>query len=362
MPALETQPADTASHPTPAPPRVLLIADDLTGACDAAAAFLGESTVRVWLGAIGDNDTLDAVQAFNTDSRNMPPEAAARAVADCAAQHPTGALLFKKIDSAGRGPIAAELLAAQQAFGTDLILFTPSFPTLGRIVSDGILHVYPASGLGTRLPLRTLFPLVERSSIAVVTQPGALADAAASGKRIAICDAETDDDLAALVTAAEALPQRILYAGSAGLAHALAETRRSTQTKPYTIPPAANTLLIVGTQHPVTQLQLAHLKQHQPSAIPHIIRAETADSAGILARFDESNPDTLILTGGDTALLTLRTLGARSIALRGEIAPGVPWGIIDGGLAHNRIVITKSGGFGASDALTHILTTLSGNA
>jgi uncharacterized protein YgbK (DUF1537 family) len=363
MPALDIQPAHIAT-PSPATPHcVLLIADDLTGACDAAAAFLGESSVRVWLGATGDPDGPDAVQAFNTDSRNLPPLAAAQSVANCASQHPGDALLFKKVDSAGRGPIAAELLAAQHAFNTDLTVFTPSFPTLGRIVSNGILHVYPASGLGTRLPLCTLFPITERPAITVVTQPSALARAAAAGYRIAICDAQTDDDLASLVTAAKALPQRILYAGSAGLAHALAATRCHTPAPAHNpLPTAASSLLIVGTQHPVTLLQLAHLNQHRPKTTPHIIRCEAGDADSILSRFAQLNPETLILTGGDTALLTLRTLGARSISLRGEIAPGIPWGIIDGGLAHNRTVVTKSGGFGAPDALTHILTTLSGNA
>jgi len=363
MPAIATHPAASTTSSPAAPQRVLLIADDLTGACDAAAAFLNQSSVRVWLGAVADPDSPEAVQAFNTDSRNLPSAAAAHAVADCAAHLSTDALLFKKIDSAGRGPIAAELLAAQLSLDADLIILAPSFPALNRVVRDGVLYVFPASGLGTRLPLRTLFPLSERAAITVVMQPGALAHAAASGCRIAICDAETDDDLTALVTAAEALPQRILYAGSAGLAHALAATRRSIEAQPRNpLPVASNSLLIVGTQHTVTLLQLAHLKQHQPTAAPHIIRSESADTPGILSRFADLNPEALILTGGDTALLTLRTLGAHSISLRGEIAPGIPWGIIDGGLAHGRTVVTKSGGFGASDALTHILNTLSGTA
>src|SRR6185312_8824433 len=281
----------------------------------------------------------------------------------CAQRCPSSALIFKKIDSAGRGPIAAELFAAQQALGTDIVLFTPSFPANGRIVSNGILHVYPASGLGTRLPLITLFRTQQRAHIAIVDKPTDLALAIASKKRVAICNAETDDELDALVRVAATLDKRILYAGSAGLAHALAKSRRLSTQKPSSRPPGTpRTLLIVGTQHPVTKLQLAHLKQHQPDADLLSIRCDDTDADTIRARFLDLNPDGLLLTGGDTALLTLRALRARSIELRGEIAPGIPWGIIDGGLADRRTLVTKSGGFGSATTLKEILNTLAGNA
>jgi len=362
MPTLDL-PIQTAppSHSSPAQ-RIHLISDDLTGACDASAPFLPERSVRVWLGPTGDSAPED-VQAFNTDSRGLPPEAAAKAVSKCAHLCPPDALIFKKIDSAGRGPIAAELLAAHRALGTDIVLFTPSFPANGRIVSNGILHVYPASGLGTRLSLITLFSIKQRAQIAIVDKPSDLAVALASHKHIAICNAETDDELEVLVQFAATLNKRILYAGSAGLAHALAKSRRSHHQQPREqLPLAASPLLIVGTQHPVTLLQLAHLHQHQPDANLLTIRCDDTDADKIRTRFTDLNPDGLLLTGGDTALLTLRALGARSIELRGEIAPGIPWGIIDGGLADRRTLVTKSGGFGSATTLKEILTTLAGNA
>jgi uncharacterized protein YgbK (DUF1537 family) len=58
-----------------------------------------------------------------------------------------------------------------------------------------------------------------------------------------------------------------------------------------------------------------------------------------------------VLTGGDTASFVLRALNASSILLAGELAPGIPWGIIQGGDAEGCIVITKSGGFGRHDTL-----------
>jgi D-threonate/D-erythronate kinase len=352
----------TPNTPIPAPQRVLLIADDLTGACDAAAAFLPGRSVRVWLGPTAGGHHQDSVQAFNTDSRDLAPEDAAKAVAACAQNLPSGALLFKKLDSAGRGPIAAELLAAHEAFHTRAILFAPSFPAHGRTVLHGILHVSHAAGRETTLKLADLFPPGIHHSIAIIGKPRSLLPAFMSGKQIMICNAQTDDDLAALVEASSALPQPTLFAGSAGFALALAASRKAGHPTPPAPPPIAQAaLFIIGTPHPVTQLQLRHLEQEHPGANLLLIQSE-ADAASVLTRFTQADPQSLVLSGGDTALRVLRTLGARSISLRGEIAPGIPWGIIDGGLADGRTVVTKSGGFGAASTLAHILSTLSGQA
>jgi uncharacterized protein YgbK (DUF1537 family) len=51
----------------------------------------------------------------------------------------------------------------------------------------------------------------------------------------------------------------------------------------------------------------------------------------------------------------LRALRASSIRLAGELAPGIPWGIIEGGEADGLLVVTKSGGFGTHDALIQVL-------
>jgi len=343
------------------PSRILLIADDLTGACDAAAAFLPQNSVRVWLGATGDSH--ESVQAFNTDSRHLSPDQAAQAVTNCACALPPDSLLFKKIDSAGRGPIAAELLAAHEAFATRAIIFAPSFPAHGRTVLHGVLHVSHASGTETTIDLAGLFDRDLHYAIAIIGKPRSLFPAFMSGKTILICNAQTDEDLEALVAASSELPQPVLFAGSAGLARALAAFRNDAHPRPAApLPTAPDPLLIVGTDHPVTELQLNHLTTELPAASLLRIPCKPADAETVRTHFAQRNPQALILTGGDTALLALRSLGAHSISLRGEIAPGIPWGIIHGGLAHHRTVVTKSGGFGHAATLTHILQTLAGAA
>ena len=66
----------------------------------------------------------------------------------------------------------------------------------------------------------------------------------------------------------------------------------------------------------------------------------------------------LILTGGDTAAQILDAFEAKSIRSRAEVLAGIPQGEILGGAADGLPVITKSGAFGAQDALSRCVETL----
>jgi D-threonate/D-erythronate kinase len=347
---------------------VVLLADDLTGACDAAAAFLPTGrSVRVWLGAAATFPATEPVQAFNTDSRSLSPAKASRLVsclasrtAEAPASNPH-ALLFKKIDSAARGPFAAEILAAHRAFGTRAVLLAPAFPAAGRIVRNGILKIQDATGQHTQIDLASHFPPGSESLIAPVSSPEELAAALETGKPVLLCDSSTQSDLETLVHAAEKFPG-LLFAGSAGLAHALAsrDARRIQHPPP---PSAARTLLVAGSDHPVTKLQLETLDRVDSRAV-QVLRLDfnPRDRAHILDAFRTFAPQALILTGGDTALLVADALGAHSFILHGELAPGIPWGIMQGGRSEGCIVITKSGGFGAPSVFNQILGALRGPA
>jgi len=189
--------------------RVCLFADDFTGASDAAVAFLPAGhSVRVWFGPTALQSTSESVQAFNSNSRSLTPVEATAAVSRATSGIFVDAntLLFKKIDSAARGPIAAELLAAHRTLGTQAILLAPGFPAAGRSVSNGILHIQDSSGHHTQIYLGELFPAEMQPLIAFVRSPALLAEAYASGKTILVCDAVTQTDLEALARTASNLP------------------------------------------------------------------------------------------------------------------------------------------------------------
>ncbi len=365
MPTLTANPLhNPAPSATTFPERVVLLADDLTGACDAAAAFIRTGrAVRVWLGAAASFPASEPVQAFNTDSRSLSPAKASRIVARTAAALASDpqTLLFKKIDSAARGPFAAEILAAHRAFGSRAVLLAPAFPAAGRTVRNGILEIQDAVGQRKLVDIASLFPPSQRNLIGLVSRPEELAAALDSGKSVLLCDSSTQSDLEAVVRAAEKF-SGLLFAGSAGLAQALAshDTRRVKSVQP---PFATRTLIVAGSDHPVTKLQLETLRNIDSNSVQVLrTRYNSRDRARILAAFRTFAPQALILTGGDTALLAANTLGAHSFILQGELAPGIPWGIVQGGMAEGCIVITKSGGFGAPTFFNEILSALRGPA
>lgn len=347
--------------------RVLIVADDLTGACDAAVAFTASGrTVRVRLSANrGDSgDSSADVLALNTESRSLSPDRAKEQVAACIASTAvSGALLFQKIDSAARGHLAAEIDAALRASGAALALVTPAFPDAGRTVTGGTLTVRDWSGQSAMVELRDIF---RKADINVGIVPTAseeelfrtIAHATGEGFRTLICDAMDQADLDRLAAAALRLPHPILWAGSSGLSRALAAQLSSAPNSSSSVlRRAGRTILFAGTTHPVTLLQVAHLEEFgawdmhgRPRSIRPAFDANASPET-VVAAFNAAKPAALILTGGDTASFVLRALDATSIRLAGEVERGIPWGIIEGGRADGCTVITKSGGFGQRDAL-----------
>ena len=357
--AAEQLPPETAWATSP----VRIFADDLTGACDAAAPFVRTArAVRVWLGSVAGLFASEPVQAFHTASRNLAPEDAALAVTEAASQLPSAArtLVYKKVDSTLRGPIAAELLALQQTLHASAILLAPAFPAAGRVVRGGVLEVRTRGGQPEARALSEIFPAEMHSQIALVPDADRLASAFASGKSLLLCDSVTQPELDAVARAGQSLAG-LLFAGSAGLATALAHL--DSQSVPTSsLPRASRVLLIAGSRHPVTALQLERMSAVPESFHPQarLLRIEPAAGAGrqVCDAFTQQQPEAVFFTGGDTAQFAATALGAHSILLRGQFAPGVPWGIAQGGVLHGRIVITKSGGFGPPDLLCDLLKAL----
>ncbi|HEX2514074.1 MAG TPA: nucleotide-binding domain containing protein, partial [Chloroflexota bacterium] len=68
----------------------------------------------------------------------------------------------------------------------------------------------------------------------------------------------------------------------------------------------------------------------------------------------------LILTGGETALAVCQAMGGTSIEVLGEALPGAPLGVLRGP-GWEVPLATKSGGFGAPDALLRTAEALLGS-
>src|SRR5918998_1843855 len=120
--------------------RVAIIADDLTGAADTGVqlARAGYRTAVAFRDApIPPAEDLDAV-ALDTDSRAMPAGFAAKRVLEAARAVREARIVYKKLDSTLRGPVAAELAAALEATGRARAVVAPAFPSAGRTTVDGV--------------------------------------------------------------------------------------------------------------------------------------------------------------------------------------------------------------------------------
>jgi len=70
------------------------------------------------------------------------------------------------------------------------------------------------------------------------------------------------------------------------------------------------------------------------------------------------NFDKLILIGGDTSIKVLNALGAKEVAIEGEVLPGIPIGRIMEGEWDGMKIITKAGGFGDRYTLVRIIKSI----
>ncbi|WP_431907356.1 4-hydroxythreonine-4-phosphate dehydrogenase PdxA [Nonomuraea jabiensis] len=222
---------------------VLIVADDLSGAAESAARIImrGTRTTIVLAhqavrGECGPADIL----VVDTDSRHRPPAEAAAAVRSALALASAGRprLVFKKIDSLLRGNVAAEV-AALVAPGAGIVV-APALPGLDRVVRGGVLYVggvalhranaWAVDGVAPPASVEAaLAPLPVRVLDLATVRSDRLSEAIAScaeDSHIALCDAETDLDLDAVLRAALAVPS-VRLVGSGGLADALGRHLRS---------------------------------------------------------------------------------------------------------------------------------------
>jgi uncharacterized protein YgbK (DUF1537 family) len=327
-----------------------------------------ESVVHLDVAAHRPGDA--CVHAFNTETRDADAavmEQRIRQVADLTSQAKPE-MIFKKIDSLLRGNPGREIMVALEAFGCDLAIVTPAFPEMGRTVRNGHLEVHGDSAW-EQLEVAALLrgQGLERC---MHIEHGTLAAAIERGLRYISLDITAHEDLERLVAEALATGKNILWAGSGGLASALAGTLFSNDIKRE--PHTAGKLPVVfciGSNHPVTTAQVAALRTERPTceflcglshaariidALEHgqhvVLRIPRGQDASerlrpLLANIG-AKAGAILLSGGDTAAAVCRAVEAREIQVADQIVPGLPWGTLNGGVLDGISVATKSGAFG----------------
>ncbi|NLJ67570.1 MAG: four-carbon acid sugar kinase family protein [Clostridiales bacterium] len=127
--------------------RLLIIADDFTGALDTGVQFSHMGiTTQVFLHKDMDWDNIGKnvqVLVVDTQSRHIePPEAYKRVYHLCHEAGKRGVKFFyKKTDSTLRGNIGSEMAALMDACKIERLPFIPAYPKAGRTTKDGNQYV-----------------------------------------------------------------------------------------------------------------------------------------------------------------------------------------------------------------------------
>jgi uncharacterized protein YgbK (DUF1537 family) len=377
---------------------LIILADDLTGAADCAARchHAGLAAMIALPGAVVSEG--GGAICCTSDSRHLPAELAAqrvRELADGMGEH-RESTWYKKIDSTLRGHVGQELDAALDALRRTCALICPAFPAQARGLANGYLVIEPAPADPPHLP--TLLASQSRRAVAALSLDDVRAGADALAERLLaarqrgaellVVDALDDADLQIILRAAlQALPDALLC-GSAGLAGALAaelakQAPLRNESRPAPIEGPA--LLVIGSGSAMARRQIDYLRRsHLATAfelgmggVPDIAgdlllhlplpppgatmdgpvarRMAEQLAAAALPLVGELRPGLLVLSGGDTAIAVLASLGVAQLAVLRELVPGVPlmYGVDAAGQALR--VVLKAGNHGHETTLADVV-------
>ena len=406
------------------------IADDFTGATDLATMLVqnGMRTVQVVF-VPGPNHPAPEADALIValKSRTAPVyEAVADSRAALAWLRNAGCRqfffkycsTFDSTNDGNIGPVADALLAD---LGAGFALACPAFPANGRSVYQGHLFVgavllnesgmqdHPLTPMTDPNLVRVLSRQTE-GTVGLVAYPTVVQGAQAirkamtglkeQGRRYAIVDAATNDDLVAI---GEAAANHALITGGSGIAMGLPENFRRAGLLPIrtdagTLPDVdGHAAVLAGSCSRATLFQIANARGHMPTLeldplatpdagalaaealawitgklgpTPILIAASAPPDkvAALQARLGRAEAGAmieaamaeiaealvargvrrLIVAGGETSGAVVQRLGIRQLRIGAAIDPGVPWTYAEGSGPALRLAL-KSGNFGAPD-------------
>ena len=349
-----------------------ILADDLTGALDAAAPFASpDASVKVvWTG-----EDLGKRFSICTSTRDGRPGRAAYLVGQNLRRVAGAKIAFKKIDSLLRGNTAVELAACARSGLFRSIMISPAFPSQGRIVKEGRLL---ANGHLESSPV----PLGARLENAGIRTCSVNPFDDWPDDEVLLCDAATDSDLDAIAERGRKLVAPVLWCGSAGLARALAPRRNGAKNR------RSPRLIVIGSRHAVSR---EHFDQLAASTNVDCIRIQdpsdplgrgvspefpgkrtgvlgfllpelpSASVSGVyrevFARLAKSirRPGCVMVCGGDTARWMMKALGTRTLSVIGDWSEGIPLSRIEGGRWDGTLLYSKSGAFHDCRMFEHLL-------
>jgi D-threonate/D-erythronate kinase len=357
-----------------------ILADDLTGACDAASSFTAAcGPVRVYLRPPHGLSRGGPLQVVNTQSRLLPPAASRRRVWRTARLLRGEAVVYKKTDSVLRGPAGAELEGMARALPGHAIHVIPAVPDMGKTTRNGCLFERGIPAHQTDYGTDPLSPLATNDIRRIIASTGKV--------RFAVEDVESNPDLDRVVAAA-LQEGRVVLAGSVGLADALARRLEPREQAAVRMGRAERVLVLCGSSYAASREQMRRAASALGRGIIAIgentspseaARQCAGGDVALLGIQTESvlagrrlsslfarvrrvilsfEPRALGIIGGETAYRILRLLGATRLDVRGKIQQGLAFGTIVDGEFRCRSFATKGGSVGSPDACLRMIQCL----
>lgn len=258
--------------------RLLILADDFTGALDTGVPFRGKHTVLrfgqepgSYLKGLAPDTKVLIVDA---ETRHLPPKAAA-AVVGRIVEDAAGAgveCIYKKTDSGLRGNIGAELAAVLEYSGAKLLHFVPALPQLNRITKNGIQYIdgqKVADSVFGKDPFEPVTASHVADIIAQQTRMRVVSpeETDVEGQRIVLHDAETAEDLKAIARKLKSSGETHLLAGCAGFAQCIPDMLDLTTANGGLpeLPPRLVT--VCGSINPIT---LSQMDAAEAAGVPRV--------------------------------------------------------------------------------------------
>ncbi|MBO5567259.1 MAG: four-carbon acid sugar kinase family protein [Succinivibrio sp.] len=413
--------------------KLVITADDLTGANDSAVQFAaqGMKTVATVPGSDYESIKDAEVLVADTESRDIKRDQAYNEVKSTLERiyaKNSSALVYKKMDSTMRGNIGAELQAAYDAVKPSLIICAPAYIPSGRTTVDGKQLLNGRLLETTELANIPKSPVSKSDIESIIHDESELKCAhiylkdyesglehlhsmlrgfVSDKVKIVIADAISQEQQDMLAVAALDF-EKVIFAGSAGLALSLAKQLSSGQRQLTSAEVECSRVLVLsGSISEITRKQTHMLVDKRNSSLVRADSILTVDdpekSAAITSqqvkrlalgsaivtvsvaygqkdveisgqhgkeiglsffevgertakfmaevmRLCAEDFDGFIITGGDTAIHACSAVNAGCLEVLCEVEKGIPMSRIVSGPLKGKFLVTKAGAFGTDSA------------
>ncbi|WP_251844466.1 four-carbon acid sugar kinase family protein [Enterococcus durans] len=402
--------------------KLLVIADDFTGALDTGVQFSKQGIqTLVSTETVVQYDALPQeieVLVLNTESRHLTFEQAYEKTKKILEDAKVSQIpfIYKKVDSALRGNISAELKAILDTSEQAPVPFLPAYPEMNRVVIDGHLYIEDVLVSESVFAKDPYEPVTESNVMRRLQSEAGIESVLVKEqdlpkKGVVIFDAQTDD---MLLTHAKRLADENLLGvtvGCAGFAKILAQ-QLFPDGKEVAYKLQKPVIVVCGSVNPITKKQIEYVEKEYPrisltaqqlldptyweasaeqneikeylqlmetqplvifetysdqttaeivtyseekALSADVCRFRIGESLGKLTKalWSKHQENTFLFAGGDTLFQAMTVLGVTGIKPLTEIKPGVVLSAIEWN-SQEMQVITKSGGFGTEELFEEI--------